>query len=300
MSVVDKIKSLDRKYSMERFYQTTGGSRQKYGQLKLVSKSKKSLEDTIISYVRSWRVNHPSMGSRVLYQSMSEAGIDIPFGITAFEKLMSRKGLTVQTRKRFFPRTSDGKGKNNHPNLTNGLILNDINQHIAADITYFQINQRWYYLFLLKDVYSQRLISLIPSKNLQAIHAVKTLFDLKKLRGKKALHSCIHHSDNGSQYESRQFLQRLADLKLRVSRAESCDQNGSIEQMNHIVKNMYLHHMGITNFKHLTKACRKVIRLMNEGRSIKQLNGMSVDQFEQKLIDLPDDHKPIKVMHDFS
>lgn len=298
--MVDKIRSLDRKFSMERFYSITGGSRQKYDQLKRSFYVKRNLEEELVSKVRDWRKEHPSMGSRVLYQSMSEAGIDIPIGISAFEKLLSKRGLTIQSRKRYLPRTSDGHGKNNHPNLANGLVLNNINQLICADITYFQIQLQWFYLFVLKDVYSQRLISLIPSQDMKAINAVKTLYDLEKIRGQKVLKGCIHHSDNGSQYESKQFLQKLCELQMKISRAATCDQNGSVEQMNHIIKNMYLYRMGISTFEELKKACCKVQLLMNEHRAVKQLNGLTVAKFEQRIGNLYSGHRPQKIMYDFS
>ncbi|MBK9023482.1 MAG: hypothetical protein IPL69_05790 [Saprospiraceae bacterium] len=37
-------------------------------------------------------------------------------------------------------KTSDGKGKKTYPNLTNGLVLNGINQLIVGDITYYMVD----------------------------------------------------------------------------------------------------------------------------------------------------------------
>ncbi len=123
------------------------------------------------------------MGSRTMYGSMKAAGIDLPIGATAFENLMAEYGLTIRKAKRSFPQTSDGKGNRNYPNLANGLVLNDINQLVSTDITYFWVAGQWCYLFVLKDVYSQHLLSLLPSRNMNSENAVRMLRGTRKNQG---------------------------------------------------------------------------------------------------------------------
>lgn len=300
MSAVIYLRSVDKLYSMERLFKLIGRSRQQFHKSLAVLKRKEQMEMQIISIVKEWRIDHPKMGSRTLFHTIRNAGTELPIGISAFERLLSRKGLTVRKLKRFVPKTSDGKGSKDFPNLTNGLDLNGINQLIVADITYFWVNPKWYYLFILKDVYSQRLISLVPSKDMLALNALQTLEELVKLRGKKALKGCIHHSDNGSQYDSDNYLKELKRLKIEVSRAQSCQQNGSGEQINHIVKNMYLQHFGIRNFEELNRACKKVKKLMNEERTVEQLGNKTVVQFENYIKTLNKNDRPIKELYDFT
>src|SRR5690606_26091355 len=198
-------------------------------------------------------------------------GLDLGIGVNKFEHLVSDLGMTVgrvRTRK---PKTSDGMGKKDYPNLSNGLIINDINQLFVADITYYEVDQKWHYIFRLKDVYSQREIETIASKNLKAENAVACLDGALLLRGAEALKNCIHHSDNGSQYEADIFKNKLLTLEMKISRAENCQQNGSSEQSHHICKNMYLDPWGITTFKELIVAVERFKYLNNFERPIKQL-----------------------------
>ena len=130
-------------------------------------------------------------------------------------------------------------------------------------------------------------------------NAIKTLIDLKRLHGKDVLNNCIHHSDNGSQYEADKYKSYLDTLKMKISRARSCEENGSSEQSNHIVKNMYLQHFGISTFPELQAACKKVKRLMNKERSIQIIGNSTVEGFEKSLIDLPLEKRMKKTMHDF-
>lgn len=285
---------------MERFYEVMGGSRQNFHQRMAKRSKKEEMERQILEEVLLWRQEHPKMGSRTMYKSMKRAGIALPIGVTGFEKLMSRSGLTVGRAKSAFPQTSDGKGKGNYSNLTNGLVLDNINQLVSTDITYFWVEHKWCYLFILKDVYSQYLLSLVPARNMHRRHALRTLKELEKTRQASNLKGCILHSDNGSQFNSREFLFGLERLHMRVSRADSCEENGSCEQMNHIVKNMYLQHFGIRTFDDLVSACKKTKRLMNEKRAVKQLGYLTVKEFEQYIFDLQPGQRPKKELYDFS
>lgn len=285
---------------MERFYEVMGCTRQNFHQRMVRQGNKMELERRILEEVRLWRQHHPQMGSRTMYHSMKRAGIELSVGVTVFEKLMSRSGLTIGKMKSSFPRTSDGKGKGNYRNLTNGLVLNNTNQLMSTDITYFWVGQQWFYLFILKDVYSQNLLSLIPSQNMNGEHAVRMLKEVEKTRHAVDLRGCILHSDNGSQFDSMAFLSNVQRLGMRVSRAACCEENGSCEQMNHIVKNMYLKHFGIRTFEELVTACRKTKRLMNTQRSVKQLGYRTVQEFERYILDLEPAQRPQKELYDFS
>jgi putative transposase len=284
---------------MSGLFKQINKSRQSYWKGVQRAEQKSSEQASIITHVHEWRDRHPRMGSRVLYYSMKESGLEIPIGVTAFERLLSTRNLTVGTVKRSIPYTSDGLGERGYPNLTNGLRLDDINQLVVADITYFKVKGKNNYLFTFKDVYSQRLISLIPCKSMVSDNAVKALVEFKSLRGADAIKGCIHHSDNGSQYDSQLFKTALLNCKMKISRSTTCQENGSSEQINHIIKNMYLRHFGITTFKELQTACLMVKTLMNDQRSVEQLEYKTVTKFEQMIRKVPPDKRPKKVLYDF-
>lgn len=254
----------------------------------------------MIRIVKNKRIDHPKMGSRTLYHTIKESGIDIPIGINNFERLLSRSNLTVGIAKSRSPKTSDGLGKRSYSNLTNKMTLNNINQLIVGDITYFWVGNRWYYIFVLKDVYSQRVISMIPSKNMKAENVLANLKELKTLRGESCLKGCVFHSDNGSQYEATVFTNELKRLEMEISRSTTCKENGSCEQCNHIIKNMYLEHQGIQSFDDLVNSCKRVQYLVNYERTIKQLGNISADKFERQIALLTPNQRPKKTMWDFN
>lgn len=289
----------DNLYSMEDLYKQLGRSRQQYHQQ--IHRDQKANKESslIIQAVIKWRQRHSAMGSRVTYYSLKNSGFSLTIGINKFEKLMAANDLTVGKVKKHGPKTSDGKGKNNYPNLTSGLILNNINQLIVGDITYYWVDNSWHYIFTLKDVYSQRIISLKASKEMKATDALDCLGDYEKLRGRPVAIKTIHHTDNGSQYESKIYKTRMKYLKLRISRSEKCQENGSAEQLNHIIKNMYLNNWNIKTFKELKQACKEIKYLNNHQRAIKQLDYLTPINFENSIKTIPINKRKKKRMHDF-
>lgn len=286
---------------MEAVFRELGMSRQALHQQWSRDDSRKTQYNHIIPLVKEWRIKHPRMGSRALYYSIKNVGgIDLGLGVNKFEQLMSTSGLIIKPKRTRIIKTSDGKGKGTYPNLTNGLILNNVNQLIVGDITYYNIDSQWSYIFTLKDIYSQRILGLIPSLSMEASIAKQCLDQAIAARKGMDLRGCIHHSDNGSQYDSKAYKKRLAEEGIRISRAENCLENGSAENLNSIVKNMYLIPWGISTFKELQEACQELKFVNNHQRAVQQLSQLSPIQFEQLIAKLHPDERPKKVLYDFN
>lgn len=297
--MIDRIRQTERCFTMEQLYADLNISRQAVHQSRLKENTQVEIGQMLLNSIKDVRRFHPCMGSRPLYHTIKQKGIEIPMGINRFETFVRENNLTVKIAKSKYPKTSDGLGKDRYENLTNGLKINNINQLISADITYFDIEECRTYLFILKDVYSQTILSINPSRNLYADNAVGCLQDMVKMRRKSMFKNCIHHSDNGSQYNSVIYKKHLNEMHIRISRSYSCDQNGSIEQMNHVVKNMYLSKWCIDTFKELNEACEELVYLNNNFRPIKQLGYLPPVKFEKKLESLDESQRPIFTMHDF-
>jgi putative transposase len=298
--VIANFQNMDRGFSMEALYKVAGISRQAIWQAAIDSHRVSIEENQIIDEVKAFRKNHPKMGSRVLFHSIKNTRGSLKIGINKFEALLSCKKLTIKRSKSWLPKTSDGKGKKDYKNLTNGLILNDINQLLVSDITYFRVEKGFYYIFTIKDVYSQRMLEILPARTLEAKHLISCLQNVVALRGQDNLSKCIFHSDNGSQYDANTFTKMLRHkLKMQISRAQSCQQNGSSEQSHHIVKNMYLAHLKVSTFEQLCKECKRIKSLINSERAVEQLGYLSPILFENSLANIHLNSRLKKVLHDF-
>jgi putative transposase len=267
---------------MEQVYEAIGITRQAIWKWKQRSEAKAEQTDRIIQEVKRWRQKHPKMGSRPMYYSMKCEGIALGVGVNQFEQIIKDHHLVIGKARSRKPKCSDGKGKEDYPNLTNGLELTGINQLIVLDITYIWITTRWCYIFSLKDVYSQ-LVVLTASENLEAKHAITCLDDFVKLRGPLSVRGCIHHTDNGSQYNCGKYKDKLAGYGILISRSTQCKENGSSEQSHHVSKNMYLEPLGLKTFAQLKKACKDFMYKNNYKRAIKQLGHTSVSNEQCKI-----------------
>jgi transposase InsO family protein len=284
---------------MESVFLEIGFTRQGLSQYEKRKKLENNIEEEIKTLVTELRVSHPRMGSRSMYHTLKNKGETLNVGINKFEQIVSRLNLTIESRRSFKPKTSDGKGKKHYPNLLNGLIINNIRQVIVGDITYYYADGQWCYIFTLKDIYSQRFLAIYPATTLEAVNALACLELALKEVGGESLANCIHHTDNGSQYEANIYLSKLQSIGMKISRAENCLENGSAEQLNGIIKNMYLLPWGITTFKDLQKACINLMKLSNTQRGIEQLNGLSPLIYEETIKSLPLDQRIQKELYDF-
>jgi putative transposase len=81
------------------------------------------------------------------------------------------------------------------------------NQVWCGDITYIWIGNCWHYLACVLDLYARRVIGWAMSARPDADLAVKALDMAFELRGRPQ--HVLFHSDQGSQYGSRKYRQRL-------------------------------------------------------------------------------------------
>jgi len=142
-----------------------------------------------------WRINH----KRVL-------------------RLMKESDLLCRIKRKWVKTTDSKHGFPRYPNLLKGMVVNRINQVWIADITYIRIRTGFVYLAAILDARSRKVIG----------HALSTEMDtaltLEALRmaiaERKPGPGVIHHSDQGVQYASREYVEELRNYGFKISMAE--------------------------------------------------------------------------------
>lgn len=272
---------------MERFYEYEGFSRQAYYQAMARERKEKEMMVQIEREVRAYRQHKDRLaGSRSLYFNL-----DIKrkwnIGITKYERLMSEYSLALAPYKIRIITTNACLKSKNYEDLTKGRTINGINQLVVGDITYIQFPNKTYYLFLLTDIYSARIVGYEFSDRMRAIEALASLNRWVKLRGKDNLRGCIEHTDGGSQYFSNLYMSALKKNGIVVSVAENCIDNGYAEQRN----GMFKHHLIPTIADILPHRLKKKIEeklyFYNFERKQKGLNWLSPVEFERKWANNP-------------
>lgn len=99
-----------------------------------------------------------------------------------------------------------------YPYLLRGMDIIRANQVWATDITYIQLARGFCYLVAIMDWFSRYVISWQVSNTLDADFCVASLGEALEL-GKPG----IFNSDQGSQFTSKAFTQKLLDRQVRIS-----------------------------------------------------------------------------------
>jgi len=119
-----------------------------------------------------------------------------------------RKGVRTTDSKHPFPR---------YPNLVKGMVVTGPNQVWLADITYIRILTGFMYLAAILDAWSRRVIGHAVST---AINTSLTLEALKMATARRNPGpGVIHHSDQGVQYASIEYIEELKRRRFEISMA---------------------------------------------------------------------------------
>jgi len=164
------------------------------------------------------------------------------FGYSVGDKLV-RRLMRSMNLVAIYPRKSLSKRHPEHkiyPYLLRGLEIIRPNQVWAADITYVPLVKGFCYLVAIMDWYSRYVISWRLSNTLEADFCVECVCEALEYGRPE-----IFNTDQGAQFTSKEFIQRLLDKQVRISmdgRGRVYD-NIFIERLWRTVKygNIYIH-----------------------------------------------------------
>ena len=131
-------------------------------------------------------------------------------------RLMREHGIRARRKQRYTTTTKQHPSADPAPNLVDqDFTAQAANEIWLADITYIETREGWLYLAAILDVYSRRIVGWSMSERLQ-----KQLVEdaLQMAVGRRDLQeNLVHHSDQGSQYTSHDFLALLEQHAIQVS-----------------------------------------------------------------------------------
>jgi transposase InsO family protein len=132
-------------------------------------------------------------------------------------RLMRESDLLCRVRRRWVKTTDSRHHFPRYRNLIKGMIVSRLNQVWLADITYIRIRTGFVYLAAILDAFSRRAIGYALSRSLDTALALEALRMAIALR--KPGSSVIHHSDQGVQYASGEYIDELMAHGFNISMA---------------------------------------------------------------------------------
>jgi transposase InsO family protein len=264
---------------MNMIYLICNISKQGHHQALIRIKEQLQKQELYVRAMEEVREIHPGMGLRSMYDMLQPDGI----GRDNFIALGLREGFRLQNKEKE-TRTTYSVRSHRYSNLLAGRWFTDVNQVWSSDITYFHCDGKFYYIFLIMDVYSRRLVGYSVADNMRAENNIAALNMALTLRGITNYNQqLIHHSDKGSQYASDVYTQTLQAHGIRISMCEEVYENTHIERVNGTIKNQYLERMSINSYRELKLKLEQVINTYNNLRPHQSLNKITPFAYEQSL-----------------
>jgi putative transposase len=221
---------------MNDLYLIAGISKQ--GHFEAVAKMIAFLEKYVCyeGFMNQIRELHPGMGLRKMYEQFKPEGM----GRDKFISLGFSLGFRLESAIKPH-RTTYSIKSTRYKNLLGEKEFTDVNQVWVSDIFYFPFLNRHYYVTLIMDIYSRRIVGYYVADNMRAENNIAALKMAITLRG---IDNCngqsIHHSDRGSQYVSNDYTNLLDDHGIKISMCIDVLENAHSERANGTIKNEYL------------------------------------------------------------
>ena len=200
-------------------------------------------------------------------------------GRDRFEDFCFENGFKIGTR-RNPQRTTNSLGVTRFENHLKDRELTGINQVWVSDITYYRIEETFYYLTFIMDLFSRSIVGYKASKRLLCEQTTMPALEMA-ISDQKPDKNLILHSDGGGQYFSKKFLVLTSAVNIINSMAEIVFENPHAERLNGIIKNDYLSGYQPKNFTELEEMLKKAVYMYNYLRPHGATNKLSPKQFEK-------------------
>lgn len=242
----------------------------------------------LIDQSRAIRQHHPRMGAKIIYDKIQPDNI----GRVRFEGLLMKHGFRLRKLKNYL-RTTDSGGMVRYKNIIAGRKFNKINQVWVSDISYYLIGQDVYYIVILMDLYSRRILGYAADRTLRAKDMnIKSLRMALKQRGIRVYENLIHHSDRGSQYRYQNYVNTLGKRHIQISMCRNVYDNPHMERVNGTIKNDYLYPLHAKDLKSLRSELKRTVQRYNQERPHSSLNKKTPIEFENYIASLSAQKRP--------
>jgi len=172
-------------------------------------------------------LEYPRYGYRRVTEQLKREGLRVNHKKVL--RLMRESDLLCRIRRRRV-KTTDSKHRfPRYSNLIKGIAITRLNQVWLSDITYIRIRTGFVYLAAILDAYSRKVVGYAASRSLDTY---LTLEALKMAVARRQIGpGVIHHSDQGVQYASGEYVDELKrhGFLISMARAGNPYENATME-----------------------------------------------------------------------
>jgi len=213
------------------------------------------------------RIRMPRIGTRKLYYLLQKQLNQLGIGRDKLFRILKANHLLINPSKSYHITTDSHHRFRKHKNKVGGLLIERPDQVWVSDITYVGTRQKPFYLALVTDAYSKKIVGYNLSNSLNVEGSLNALEMAIKNKPKTTL-PLIHHSDRGLQYCSNDYQKLLEINNIETSMTEKYDpyENAVAERVNGILKQEFGIHKTLENMKLKKTLIKQSIDIYNQER----------------------------------
>ena len=170
-----------------------------------------------------------------------------------------------------------------YANLASTLTISRPDQLWVSDITFIGLGNQWGYLSLITDAYSRKIVGYSFRTDMLALGCVEALKMALAART-SATSPLMHHSDRGSQYCSKQYIDLLLSAGISISMTEDGNpyENALAERINGILKTEFDLYSSTSGFENTYSKIRESISAYNQIRPHSSCDNLTPEQAHTK------------------
>lgn len=263
-------------YSLNKLYSTIGISKQAVSRYRKRQQVFDANLLQLLAEADELRAEHPGCGVEKMYHILSPDFM----GRDRFVETMMQMGYRLK-RKKNHKRTTIA-GKIYRPNLIKGMVVRAPNTIWQSDITYVPIGNNHCYAVFIIDVYTKEIVGYSITDHMRATANVRALEMALRAHGPPK----VHHSDRGSQYTYKGYVDLLRDNNVKISMATSAQDNAYAERINRTIKEEYLDHWGPGTLHKMKQAVKRAVENYNAKRPHDHIGRMAPKVFRENFSSL--------------
>ena len=220
----------------------------------------------IVELVNRERQTANRIGAKKLYLILKKELIlhGITIGRDLFFEVLRDYNLLVKRKRKYIQTTMSRHRFHKYPNCAKDLKIDCSEQLWVSDITYLRVFGKHYYLILITDAYSRKVVGYNFGPKMDAKFCVVAL--QMALDGRQyPERELMHHSDRGVQYCSDLYVDLLNANSIKISMTENGDplENALAERMNRTFKDTFGLDKDFVDFKTAQRAVDNAIEYYN-------------------------------------